>query len=161
MLLAQRKLPPFEIETVEPKRTFLEKIFLLHENFQKPREKWRYERLSRHYYDLYKLMGTGHAADALVDEGLYKHIVAHRYLFNHEGGVDYKQHAPATISFLPPEEVFDLWSKDFETMREYMIFGQTTDFKQMADELRILQQNINAMAYAEFINVEEPVDNRR
>jgi len=41
------------IPTVRPERTFLEKIFLLHEEFQRPKEKIRIDRLSRHLYDIY------------------------------------------------------------------------------------------------------------
>jgi len=41
---------PFKILTVEPKRTMLEKAFLLHEEFQKPADKIRDLRLSRHLY---------------------------------------------------------------------------------------------------------------
>ncbi|MFJ1378063.1 nucleotidyl transferase AbiEii/AbiGii toxin family protein [Capnocytophaga canimorsus] len=38
----------FLVPSVNPERTFLEKIFLLHEEFQKPKEKMRVNRLSRH-----------------------------------------------------------------------------------------------------------------
>ena len=41
-----------EIPSVNPERTFLEKIFLLHEEFQKTAEKIRVDLLSRHLYDL-------------------------------------------------------------------------------------------------------------
>ena len=47
-----------EIPSVNPERTFLEKIFLLHEEFQKTAEKIRVDRLSRHLYDLYALSKT-------------------------------------------------------------------------------------------------------
>jgi hypothetical protein len=40
------------IPTVNPERTFLEKIFLLHEEFQKPADKIKVDRLSRHLSDL-------------------------------------------------------------------------------------------------------------
>jgi hypothetical protein len=46
---------PFAIPTVLPQRTFLEKIFLLHEEFSQDIEKIRVDRLSRHLYDLEKL----------------------------------------------------------------------------------------------------------
>jgi hypothetical protein len=42
------------IPTVNVERTFLEKIFLLHEEYQRPAEKRRVERLSRHLYDIEK-----------------------------------------------------------------------------------------------------------
>ena len=47
-----------EIPSVNPERTFLEKIFLLHEEFQKTAEKIRVDRLSRHLYDLYAFSKT-------------------------------------------------------------------------------------------------------
>ena len=37
------------IPSVNPQRTFLEKIFLLHEEFQLPIEKIKVERKSRHF----------------------------------------------------------------------------------------------------------------
>lgn len=46
---------PIHVPTVNPKRSFLEKIFLLHEEFQRPAEKIRVNRLSRHLYDVYKI----------------------------------------------------------------------------------------------------------
>ena len=39
---------PLNVPSVNPERTFLEKIFLLHEEFQKPKTKIRVDRLSRH-----------------------------------------------------------------------------------------------------------------
>lgn len=53
------------ISTVNPERTFLEKIFLLHEEFQKPIAKIRIDRLTRHLYDIEKLMDTDFAQKAL------------------------------------------------------------------------------------------------
>jgi len=49
------------IPTVNPERTFLEKIFLLHEEFQKNGKKIRVDRLSRHLYDIEKMMDTHYA----------------------------------------------------------------------------------------------------
>lgn len=46
----------FPIYAVVPTRTFLEKAFLLHEEFQK--ENPRVERMTRHLYDLERLMDT-------------------------------------------------------------------------------------------------------
>ena len=45
--------------------TFLEKAFLLNEEFQK--EKPRSRRMSRHLYDLEKLMDTNYGKAALAD----------------------------------------------------------------------------------------------
>lgn len=56
---------PVTFPCVLPERTFLEKVFLLHEEFQKPIPEIRVNRLSRHLYDIEKLMSTEHAENAL------------------------------------------------------------------------------------------------
>ena len=53
-----------EIKTVSPARTFLEKAFLLCEEFQK--DKPRTRRMTRHFYDLEKLLHTPYAEVALT-----------------------------------------------------------------------------------------------
>lgn len=68
-----------DIRTVTPSRTFLEKAFLLNEEFQK--EKPRSRRMSRHLYDLEKLMDTNYGKAALEDTALYQAIVEHRRKF--------------------------------------------------------------------------------
>ena len=55
----------FEVPTVNPERTFLEKLFLLHEEFHRPTYKMRVDRLSRHLYDIYHLIKAGIAAKAV------------------------------------------------------------------------------------------------
>ena len=62
-----------DIRTVTPSRTFLEKAFLLNEEFQKERPRSR--RMSRHLYDLEKLMDTNYGKAALEDTALYQAIV--------------------------------------------------------------------------------------
>ncbi len=68
----------FEIPIALPKRTFLEKAFLLHEEFQKPSARQNMHRLTRHFYDLERLMDTVHGTEATADSELYRSIVEHR-----------------------------------------------------------------------------------
>ena len=111
------------IPVVSPKRTFLEKIFLLHEEFQKDTKFIRVERMSRHFYDLEKLMDTVHGTEALKDMELYNTIVAHRRNFNAVRGIDYNNHHPSLINIIPPKETIKLWEKDYITMQESMFYG--------------------------------------
>src|SRR5690606_531193 len=74
---------PFTVQVVETHKTFLEKAFLLHEEFKKPnRHKIRTERMSRHFYDLEKLMDTEACKKALADQDLYATIIHHRAQYN-------------------------------------------------------------------------------
>lgn len=53
--------------------------------------------MSRHLYDLERLMDTQFAEAALSDMELYHEIIAHR----HVGDVNYELNYPSTITFYP------------------------------------------------------------
>jgi predicted nucleotidyltransferase component of viral defense system len=132
-----------EVPVVNPERTFLEKIFLLHEEFQKPKEKIRVNRLSRHLYDIEKLSHTEFAKIALKDMELYRTIVEHRERFTAISGIDYKNHNPANINFIPPADVTNKWEIDYNGMLESMIYGDKLNFRDIIYRLTELQNKIN------------------
>jgi len=130
----------FSVSTVIPQRTFLEKAFLLHEEFQKPIENVRVNRMSRHIYDLEKLMDTDFAKDALNSPELYHAIVEHRKMLTAMKEVDYSTHVPEKINFVPPVAIIDLWRKDYETMQSNMIYGDSLPFDKLIDRLKELNE---------------------
>ena len=131
------------VPTVNPERTFLEKVFLLHEEYQRPPEKMRVERLSRHLYDIEKLSRTLYFQKALSDKNLYNTIVAHREKFSHLGGIDYTKHAPKHIQIIPPKYVLSLWEDDYERMKNSMIYGEKISFNELILRIDNIQKIIN------------------
>ena len=138
---------PITIPTVNPERTFLEKIFLLHEEFQKVPDKIRVERLSRHLYDIEKLSHTKFAEVALQNADLYNTIVEHRSKFSSLSGVDYANHSPDKISFIPPKNLLVDWEADYKDMQENMIYEETPPFTDLIDKLTELQTKINTIQW--------------
>lgn len=138
---------PITIPTVNPERTFLEKIFLLHEEFQKPQEKMRVDRLSRHLYDIEKLSQTPFAQTALQNADLYNAIIAHRRKFTLISSIDYDNHHPSTIAFIPPDKILPLWESDYRQMQENMIYGESLSFAALIKKLRALQDQINNLQW--------------
>ena len=134
-----------EIPTVVPQRTFLEKAFLLHEEFQKPTENIRVNRMSRHLYDLEKLMNTAFAEHAFADTELYLAIVNHRKHLTVIKGVDYSTHSPDKINFIPPDTVFDKWKNDYETMLGNMTYGDTLPFDTLLERIKLLNERFREM----------------
>ena len=134
---------PVTIPTVNPERTFLEKIFLLYEEFQKSPGKRRVDRLSRHLYDIEILSRTDYANIALTNPDLYNTIVAHRSKFSRISGVDFNNHSPDKISFMPPESVLPEWEADYNEMKENMIYGDALTFSELIEKLNELQSRIN------------------
>ena len=138
--------PFFQVPTVNPERTFLEKIFLLHEEFHRPQEKMRVDRLSRHLYDVYQLSKAGVSDKAINDKELYETIVAHRYKFARIGGVNYNNHNPKTLNPVPPPELMDNWEKDYAKMVEDMIYEEEKPtFADLIENLNILRMQLQML----------------
>ena len=141
----------FYVPTVNPERTFLEKIFLLHEEFQKPTEKIRVNRLSRHLYDVYSLYHSDFKDKALKDEDLYRTIVHHRIEFTRIAGIDYSLHNPKTINPIPPISVIKKWEQDYETMKSEMLYSvYRPDFSEIIKTLEKLKLEINSLDWDIF-----------
>ncbi len=125
------------IRTVSPARTFLEKAFLLCEEYQK--DKPRTYRMTRHFYDLEKLMQTSYCDMALSDTVLYREIVEHRRKFYHVGYVDYDKELPAAIQIVPNEDLRPDYESDYKDMQGSFIYGDSLDFEELMNRMNDLQ----------------------
>jgi hypothetical protein len=134
---------PIRIPCVNPERTLLEKLFLLHEEFQRPADRIRVHRLSRHLYDIERLANTEYAETAIADKELYKHIVEHRDKFTRVGGVDYASHYPPNLNPIPPDKLIAQWQEDYEIMQQEMIHGESLPFDQLIDQIKNLVTRLN------------------
>lgn len=135
------------IPCVKPERTFLEKLFLLHEEFQRPKEKIRVERLSRHLYDINRISETKYAKIAMEDKELFKAIVKHREHFTRLGGVDYKSHYPPNLNPIPPTDLLYKWKSDYKAMQKEMIYGESLDFDELITKIEALTRSINSIKF--------------
>jgi hypothetical protein len=107
---------PFLVKVVVPTRTFIEKVLLLHEEFSKPLNHIRSERLTRHLYDLDKLMNTKYASEAYSDHKLFNKIVEHRKNLNFLRNISYENHSKEKLNIIPPNEVLKEWEQDYLEM---------------------------------------------
>ena len=141
--------PLFEVPTVNPERTFLEKVFLLHEEFNRPAEKMRVDRLSRHLYDIYHLTKAGISEKAISDKELYETIVAHRYKFSRVGEVDYNLHNPKTLNPIPVLGIIEEWKSDYAKMKDDMIYEENKpSFEDLINNLEELRTKLQALDWA-------------
>jgi len=138
---------PFLIDVVDARKTFLEKVFLLHEEFGKPEiGKIRSERMSRHLYDLSSMMDTDAETQALEDQDLYNDLIAHRESYQRLSWIKYETLRRPTMSFLPPTDVMALYEKDYQTMQEQMIYGESMSFDKLIERLTELQEKFRTNA---------------
>ena len=128
------------VRTVLPSRTFLEKLFLLAEEFQKANP--RSERMSRHLYDIEKLMDTKYGIIALANRTLYDTIVEHRRTYYAQKHINYDLLAPSSINFMIPEQFIEDWQADYANMRSYFIYGSSLEFDALVQRIKELQDTV-------------------
>ena len=134
-----------EVNAVIPQRTFLEKLFLLHEEFAKPSAEIRIERMSRHLYDVHRIMQTGIADKALADDNLYDSVIEHRRKFIGLKGFDYDTLKRQSVRIVPTGEIRDRWEVDYKKTVMNMVMGPAPSFEEIISELEALNRRINMM----------------
>lgn len=149
--------PLFEVPTVNPERTFLEKVFLLHEEFHRPEEKMRVDRLSRHLYDIYHLTNAGIAEKAINNKELYETIVAHRYKYSRVGEIDYNLHNPKTVNPMPINEKLEDWKADYAKMKEDMIYDEIKpSFEDLINNIEDLLKKLKTLDWQFELKLHRP-----
>ena len=133
----------FDVQVVVPTRTFIEKVLLLHEEFSKPIDKIRTDRLTRHLYDLDKMMVAGFGEQALADNELFETIVEHRKKVTPLRGVDYSNHEKGKLSILPPNEIIAQWEDDYKIMQQNMIVGDSLSWDELLQRLKNIENAFN------------------
>jgi len=132
----------FNVSAVAPKRTFLEKAFLLHELLSQPGP-INVDRRSRHLYDLEKMMDSLVENDALADTTLYRDIIEHRRKFIGLGGFDYDTLLPQTLNFIPSAEQTAAWEADYANMQTNMIPGESMSYTELIERLKELNNRFH------------------
>lgn len=139
------------IKTVNPARTFLEKAFLLCEEYQKKEP--RTYRMSRHFYDLEKLYHTKYKDMALGDSKLYHDIVEHRKKFYHAGYVNYNKELPSSIMIVPSKELVPKYEADYNEMRSNFIYGTSLEFADLLQFLETLQEEFRKVPLKDTLSL--------
>jgi hypothetical protein len=86
-------------------------------------------------------MKTPFGKEAMNDFHLYECLIKHRESYNRISWVDYKSLKRATLSFIPPEDVMDMYRQDYNQMVEQMIYGEALSFDDLIKQLKILQND--------------------
>lgn len=100
-------------------------------------------RKSRHLYDLAQMMNSDIAVRAIANDELWNAIHHHRELFTSVSGVDYTPDIRKRIRLLPPSDVIDNWRKDYNEMRESMIYGEKPTFEELMTKMKELEDEFH------------------
>ncbi len=134
----------FPVRAVAARRTFLEKALLLHEEALRSKDKPLKPRLSRHYYDVSRLIERGIADQALADPYLFKSVVRHRSIYFRQTWVDYEALTTETLDLLPSDVSLSSWEADYAQMKEAMFYGEPPSFDQILTNIGRFQDRLRA-----------------
>lgn len=129
--------------TLAPERTFWEKAMLLHEETYRAGDKGPKARLARHYYDLWRLIEAGVARRASADLALFGAVAAHRKTFFRRPEAQ-KSIEAGSLRLVPRSDQRAAWKRDYDAMRESMIFGETPTFEVILAAVGGFEREFNA-----------------
>lgn len=134
---------PFQVATVSPRRTFWEKVMLLHEKAIPDQEQPPAARLSRHYYDIWCLWQSGIGEAALNDDALFQRVKDHRILYFQPRKAARETLNKGTLVLVPPDEMMGDWRRDYAAMTE-MFFAEPPAFEELIETARAIQDAFNS-----------------
>lgn len=137
------------ITIVDAERTFWDKVVILHglRRWFDIRGQLRGDgqRVSRHYYDLFRLIQSEVGQAALANRSLGEECVAHARLFFNRPDFDLASAKAPTYALLPEGPMTDGLRQDYRAMST-MIFGEPPSFDEVMEAITGLEKTVNATA---------------
>jgi Nucleotidyl transferase AbiEii toxin, Type IV TA system len=132
------------VTTVDPVRTFWDKVLILHSL------RWWFDarcmlrgggqRVSRHYYDVHRIMRTEIGREAAADLAMARDCGRHERMFFKRAGQ--ATAVPGSFTLVPPPGMLDLIRTDYQAMA-VMIFGEVPDLNAVMANIADLEVSVN------------------
>ncbi len=137
------------VTVVDAERTFWDKVVILHglRRWFEIRGQLRGDgqRISRHYYDLFRLIQSEIGQAALANHALGEDCVAHARMFFNRPDFDLATAQPPTFALCPEGGMMDALRQDYRAMSA-MIFGEPPPFDVVVEAIAELQRALNTAA---------------
>ncbi len=140
----QFRAPSCNVRTLGAERTFWEKVTLLHAEYHRPQGRHLRPWLARHYYDVAMLGGNEIKQRAIAQPDLLARVVTHKDWLFHSAWANYGEATPGTLRLAPRADLEKALRADYTAMQE-MFFVQPPTFDEVLEELRRLEDEINAI----------------
>jgi hypothetical protein len=135
------------VTTVDPSRTFWDKVVILHglRRWWDRRGELRGggQRVSRHYYDVYRLLASEIGRKATEDAEMAEDCVRHARMFFNRRDLDLASAVPGSFALTPHDGMLTSLRRDYAAMSG-MVFGPLPDFEAVIDAVADLEQKSNA-----------------
>jgi hypothetical protein len=145
--LASGDLNVRNVTTVDPSRTFWDKVVILHglrRWFERRGElRGGGQRVSRHYYDVSRLLASESGRRAARDLEMARDCVGHAKMFFNRPDLDLASAAPGSFALTPHDDMLDILRRDYEAMAG-MIFGPIPHIGEALAAISEFEQHLNS-----------------
>jgi hypothetical protein len=134
------------VTTVDPSRTFWDKVVILHGLRRwwdrRGELKGGGQRVSRHYYDVYRLLISEIGQKAIQDASMAEDCVRQARMFFNRPDLDLVSAVPGSFALTPHDGMLANLRRDYEAMSG-MIFGKIPNVDEVVAGIGELEQSIN------------------
>ncbi len=131
-----------KVTVLAAKRTYWEKITLLHAEHHRDPKKPLPGRLFRHYYDIAMLDKNNLTYDALQDTTLLNDVVRNKVIYFPSKWANYDEAKIGTLRIYPNKVFIEQLKQDHRNMSE-MFFGDAPDFNDTLLAIQNIERTIN------------------
>lgn len=131
------------VTTVDPVRTFWDKVLILHNLRRKFEDRGALRgggRVSRHYYDVNRVLPTDTGQRAAIDLAMAADCARHERMFFKRAGQDTAM--PGSFALVPPVAMLNQLRADYAAMG-VMIFGDVPAFDTVIASIAALEETVN------------------
>ena len=134
------------VNTVAPSRTFWDKVVILHglRRWWDRRGELRGggQRVSRHYYDVYRLLASETGRKAMEDSEMAEDCVRHARMFFNRPDLDLASAVPGSFVLTPHDGMLANLRRDYEAMSG-MVFGPIPTVDEVVASISQLERFLN------------------
>ncbi len=109
------------VRVLNAERTFWEKATILHQYAHLPEDKIFPPRISRHFYDFFRLLNSPIKKKAIAEATLLERVANHKSIYFASGWANYGTARQGSLKLVPPSRVLKELQKDYGLM-ESMLF---------------------------------------
>lgn len=131
------------VRTTTPERTFWEKATILHHEANRPADLPVPPRISRHYYDIYRMAKLGVLNRALAQSDLLEQVADFKAKFYPRKWAGYDLARIGSLKLIPSNIHKEALRRDYAKMAG-MIYGERPDFDDLMTEIAKIEAKINS-----------------
>jgi hypothetical protein len=134
--------PEIWVRVLNAERTFWEKATILHQYAHLPEDKKLPPRISRHYYDFFRLLNSEIKEKALIETSLLDRVATHKGIYFASSWANYGTARKTTLKLSPPARILEELEKDYAQMKA-MFFRDIPDWKLVLETIEKFEREFN------------------